>query len=364
MAKAAEHRKRHRHHAKRSPIGASPGTLIADPNARPSRLRAIGIAPHGHAQFDGIAVADVLRLREEWPLLWLDCVGLADTDLVAEIGAVFGLHQLALEDVVNTGQRPKTDLFDDNVFVVLKMIADVPDARLEQLSLFFGKGYVVTFQETEGDCFDPVRRRIASGGSGRIRTRGSDYLAYALIDTVIDGYFPLLDAKGERIDELEDAMLARTQKAQTQELHQIRREVIVAKRWLWPVRDAVSALIRADPSLVADRTKPYLNDTYDHAVRLIEIAESFRDTLTGLIELNLSLQQARTNEVVNLLTIVSTIFIPLTFLAGIWGMNFDPESSPWNMPELSAYYGYPIALGAMAVLAAVLLGYFRWKKWL
>lgn len=353
-----------RHRAKRSPVGSSPGTLVADPEAARTRLRAVGIAADATERADGIGLAEVAEMRTRWPLLWLDCVGLGDTALIAEIGAMFGLHRLALEDVVNTGQRPKADFFEDHIFVVLKMIAAEPDARPEQLSLFLGEGFVVTFQENEGDCFDPVRRRIDSGGSGRIRQRGADYLAYALLDAVVDGYFPLLDSKGERIDQLEDAMLARAEKTQTKELHNLRREAIVAKRWLWPVRDAVSALIRCDVAFVTDETKLYLNDTHDHAVRLIEIVESYRETLTGLIELHLSLQQSRTNEVISVLTIVSTIFIPLTFLVGIWGMNFDPDTSPWNMPELRAYYGYPASLALMLAVAVGLLVYFRWKKWL
>jgi magnesium transporter len=362
MAEHAEHGRARP--MKRSPVGASPGTLIADPSALPSRLRAIGISPKGIRHYDTIELGDIEGLRAEWPLLWIDCVGLGDTKLIAELGGIFCLHRLALEDVVNTGQRPKADFFDDHVFVVLKMIDDAtpPDMRPEQLSLFFGQGFVITFQENEGDCFDPVRERLKAGG--RIVSRGADYLAYALLDAIVDGYFPLLDSKGDRIDQLEDAMLAHADKSQTHELHALRREAIVAKRWLWPVRDAISALIRANESFVSDETKLYLNDTYDHAVRLIEMVETFRDTLTGLIELHLSLQQARTNEVVNLLTIVSTIFIPLTFLAGIWGMNFDRADSPWNMPELASYFGYPIALGLMAVIALLLVIYFRWKKWL
>ena len=361
MKKSAE-RKRSQVHIKRSPVGASPGTLIPDPNAEATRLRVTAIRPEGPEHFDDVDLETVENICKRTPLIWLDCVGLRDTALIARIGEMFGLHRLALEDAVNTGQRPKTDLFEDHVYVVLKMIGDAPDARPEQLSLFFGAGFVITFQEREGDSFDPVRQRLRTGG--RIVNRGSDYLAYALLDAVVDGYFPLLDRKSERIDQLEDAMLTRAERSQTHELHHLRREAIVAKRWLWPVRDAVGALMRADPALVSEETKLYLNDTYDHAVRLIEIVETCRDTLTGLIELHLSLQQARTNEVVNLLTIVSTIFIPLTFLAGIWGMNFDPTSSPWNMPELTGYYSYPIALGVMALIAALLVTYFRWKKWL
>ncbi len=362
MAAVAPTARSSRRHAKRSPVGAPPGTLIADPGAPQPRLRATAISPSGPELFTSVSLADVKALCDSWPLVWLDCVGLGDADLIGEIGAMFGLHRLALEDVVNTGQRPKADFFDDNVFVVLKMIDPRLEGPMEQISLFFGEGYVITFQEIEGDCFDPVRERIQTGG--RIWTRGSDYLAYALLDSIVDAYFPLLEAHGDRIDAIEDAILSQDEGTHAQELHKLRREMSVLKRWMWPVRDAFAALLRSDVSLINPETKTYLNDTHDHAIRLIEIVETHRDTLSGLIEMNLALAQAKTTEVVNLLTIVSTIFIPLTFLAGIWGMNFDPEASPWNMPELASRYGYPLSLGIMALVAISLIAYFRWKKWL
>ncbi len=355
---------RARRRSKRSPIGASPGTLIADPAARRSELRLTLISPERSRTIEQASIDDVHANRDRWPILWLDCTGLANVDLIAGIGRIFNLHPLALEDVVNTGQRPKVDFFEDHAFIVVKMIDDAATHRYEQISLFLGGNFIVTFQEREGDPFDPVRKRIESSAPNRLRTRGADYLAYALIDAVVDSYFAPIEAASETVERIEDDMLSGPQQRQMQQLHQSRREVLALKGVLWPLRDALASLIRNDVPFVTAETKVFLNDTLDHAIRLIELVETQRDTLTGLIEMHLSLSQARTNDVISLLTIVSTIFIPLTFLVGVWGMNFSPDASPWNMPELHAYYGYPLALLFMALIAVALVAYFKWKKWL
>ncbi|WP_274626213.1 magnesium/cobalt transporter CorA [Arvimicrobium flavum] len=357
-------RKRPRRKAKRSPVGASPGTLVADPNARPPILSITGISPDGFEAVADASLTEVRRLCDAWPVIWLDCAGLADVGLVAEIGAIFGLHPLALEDTVNTGQRPKVDFFDDHAFVVLSMIDDVATNRYEQVAVYFNRKFVVTFQERQGDPFSPVRKRIESSQSNRLRTRSADYLAYALIDALVDSYFPALEATGDKIERIEDEMLDAPQKHQTRQMHELRRNMIAAKRALGPLHDAVAALLRSDAPYVSAETRTYINDTLDHTTRLLDMVETYRDVLTGLIDMHLSLSQAKTSEVINLLTLISTIFIPLTFLAGIWGMNFDSEASPWNMPELRADFGYPMALGLMLIIALILVLYFRWKKWL
>ena len=296
--------------------------------------------------------------------IWLDCTGLANVDLIARIGRIFNLHPLALEDVVNTGQRPKVDFFEDHAFIVVKMIDDVATHRYEQISLFLGGNFIVTFQEREGDPFDPVRKRIESSAPNRLRTRGADYLAYALIDAIVDSYFPPIEAAGDVVDGIEDEMLHKAHRHQMRQLHELRRDANVLKGVLWPMRDALATLIRNDAPLVKAETKIFLNDTLDHSLRQIELVETQRDMLTGLIEMHLSLMQARTNDVISYLTIVSVIFMPLTFLVGVWGMNFDPAASPWNMPELKAYYGYPSALLFMVLVAAGLIAFFKWKRWL
>ena len=364
MAQPPTTRKRVTVKAKRSPIGASPGVLIADPNARQSALTLTLISEAATETIPNASLDDVTANCEGWPVLWLDCVGLANIDLIADIGRIFNLHPLAMEDTVNTGQRPKVDFFDDHAFIVLSMIDEQASHRYEQVSFFVGEGFVVSFQEREGDPFGPVRKRIQSPVPNRLRTRQSDYLAYALIDAIVDSYFPPVELLGDLIDRIEDELLEAPQKHQARQLHELRRSTNVLKRALWPLRDALAGLIRVEAPYIQPDTRTYLNDTLDHSVRLIEIVETQRDMLTGLIDMHLSLSQARTNDVISFLTIVSVIFIPLTFLAGIWGMNFNPEASPWNMPELNSYFGYPVALGAMVVVAVVMVGFFKWRKWL
>lgn len=348
---------------RRSPVGAAPGTLVAHPNAEPTVLNLTLIAPGRNEFLTGVSLATLKARKDSYPLVWLDCVGLADVKLIEDVGALFGLHMLALEDAVNVGQRAKAEFFETNVFFVLSMIDEAASRRHEQVSFFFGEHFVVSFQERGGDPFDPVRRRI-KGGSPLCERKG-DYLAYALIDAIVDSYFPVVEDMGDRIDGIEDAVFeAREGARRIRELHVQRRAVAGVKRSLWPLRDALAGLSRGDTPLISAETRLFLNDTHDHAVRLIEMLESYRDTLSGLIEIDLSLAQARTNDIIGFLTIISSIFIPLTFVAGIWGMNFDPDASPWNMPELRAWFGYPGALLFMALVALGLILYFRRKKWL
>ncbi|TIU99832.1 MAG: magnesium/cobalt transporter CorA [Mesorhizobium sp.] len=364
MTKAETIKKRAPVTARRPPVGASPGTLIADPAARRSELRLTLMSPDTFETIENASIDDVNAHCDTWPVIWLDCTGLANIPLIEEIGRIFSLHPLALEDVVNTGQRPKVDFFENHAFVVVRMIDDVTAHRYEQIAVFFGRNFVITFQEREGDPFDPVRKRIESSMPNRLRARDADYLAYALIDAIVDSYFPPIETAGELVDSIEDQMLRAADKHQMRRLHELRRDANVLKGVLWPMRDALATLIRNDVSYVKPETKIFLNDTLDHSLRLIELVETQRDMLTGLIEMHVSLSQARTSDVISYLTIVSVIFIPLTFLAGVWGMNFDPETSPWNMPELKAQYGYTAALVFMAVVALGLVAFFRWKKWL
>jgi magnesium transporter len=349
---------------RRPPVGAPPGTLIADPKAVHSALSLTVISPEECHFYTDVSLADVEQACGQWPVIWLDCVGLANVALIAEIGRIFGLHTLSLEDTINTGQRAKVDFFEEYAFAVLSMIDDPTHNRYEQISVFFGESFVVTFQERAGDPFNAVRKRIEFSNPSRLRSRKADYLAYALIDAIVDSYFAPVETTSDKIEAAEDEMIGQPRKQQVRQLHQLRRNVIVLKSALFPVRDAIAGLVRAEAPFVSAETKLYFNDTLDHTISLIELVETQRDMLSGLIEMNLSLAQARTNEIITFLTIVSAIFIPLTFFVGVWGMNFDPASSPWNMPELLAYYGYPAALGFMAFVALCLIVYFRWKKWL
>lgn len=353
-----------RRRARTSPLGASPGTLVADPLANQPVMTLRLISPETWETVENATLDDVRADLGKWPVMWLDCAGLADVGLIAEIGKTFNLHVLALEDTVNTGQRPKVDFFENHVFIAMRMIDDVRTGRYEQISIFFSETFVVTFQERSGDPFDPVRKRIEADLPNRLRTRRADYLAYALIDAIVDSYFQPVETTGDKIDDIEDAMLNAPQRHQAQQLHAMKRSSHTLTRALWPLRDALAAIVRTETGCVSQETKIYFNDTLDHTLRLIEMVESQREMITGLIDMHLSLSQARTNDVISFLTIVSVIFIPLTFLAGIWGMNFDPQASPWNMPELKWYLGYPVALGLMAAVAIATVIFFKRKKWL
>ena len=293
----------------------------------------------------------------------MDVVGLGDLDFIERLGRIFSISALALEDINNVGQRPKVDQYGHHALIFMQMMDGKHVSSKEQLAIFFHKSHVLTIQQTPDDCLDPVRKRLAHP-EGRMRRGGPAYLAYALIDTVIDHYFPLLEHIGEQLEELEDLITSDPKPQHVARLHDLKRELLVVKRALWPTREMLATLSRQDFDLVPASVEAYLRDTYDHTVQLIDIVETYRELSSGLLDLYLSSISTRMNEVMKVLTIVSTIFIPLTFLAGIWGMNFNPESSPWNMPELSAYYGYPLALAAMVLVGILLAAYFRWKTWL
>lgn len=345
---------------RRAPVGVPPGTLIRDDKAAPTTARMILIDDDGIEQMEAVGIADIEAALATGKRLWLDVVGLGDLDLLGEIGRIFSINPLALEDIHNTNQRARVDLYGDQALIFLQMIS--PAGR-EQLSILFDRKHVVTFQERPGDCLDPVRRRLPAP-QGRMRRGGAPYLTYAIIDTVVDAYFPWLETIGDRLEELEDEITGDPQPRDMALLHELKRELLVVKRAIWPMREMLGTLSREDSDLVPAAVRLYLRDTYDHAVQLIDIVETYRELASGLLDLYLSSLSAKMNEVMKVLTLVATIFIPLTFLAGIWGMNFDPDASPWNMPELRAYYGYPLALLSMAACGIGLVVFFRWKRWL
>lgn len=350
-------------HRRRTPVGTPPGTLLPDVGAAPSAIRMTEIAERHATVTENASVEDVARAMKAGHRLWVDVVGLADLDMLSALGALFSIDALALEDIVNTHQRPKVDLYEAHALIVVHMFDGVRVASKEQFSILFDRHHVLTFQERPGDCLDPVRRRLAAT-HGRIRARGSAYLVYALLDTVVDAYFPLLEAIGDRLEEIDRVIADDPHPGVVTDLHDLKRELLVVKRALWPSREMLSALTRGDLGLIPRDVHNYLRDIYDHAVQLIDMVETYRELATSLLELYLSSVSTRMNEVMKVLTIVATIFIPLTFLAGIWGMNFERAASPWNMPELAAYYGYPFALGTMVATALGLIVYFRWKRWL
>ena len=307
--------------------------------------------------------AELAGLTGRAEVLWIDVTGLGDIAVIERIGQAFGLHSLSLEDVVNVHQRPKAEQFDDHVFVVARMLAGEGRVETEQLSAFLGQGYVLTFQERRGDCFEPIRERIRRG-KGRIREMGADYLAYALIDAVIDSFYPVLEGYGEDIERLEDDVIAGPSPDQVDRVHTVKRDLLTLRRAIWPTREMVNGLIRDESPFVGTTTRVYLRDCYDHAIQLMDIVETYREIATGLLDVYLSSMTARLNEIMKVLTIIATIFIPLSFVTGIYGMNFDRAASPWNMPELGWRLGYPMALAIMVAIAGGLLLYFWRRGWL
>ncbi len=347
----------------RMPPGSVPGSVVADPDAPHPVVRVMAYGPDDFVEREVEDLSQIGELREKWPVTWVNVDGLGDAELIRAVGEAFDIHPLALEDVVNVTQRPKVEEYDNFEFIVARMASVVKVLETEQVSIFLGKGFVVTFQERVGDCFDPVRERIRTG-RGRVRGAGADYLAYALLDAVVDNYFPVLEQYGERLEALEERILVRSDTATVAEIHDVKRELIRLRRAVWPLREAVNTLTREAMPLITDETRVYLRDCYDHAVQILDIVESDREMTAGLTDLYQSTVSNRMNEVMKVLTIIATIFIPLTFIAGIYGMNFDPEASRWSMPELGWPFGYVACLGVMAVCAVSLVVFFKRKGWL
>ncbi|MBO6560808.1 MAG: magnesium/cobalt transporter CorA [Nisaea sp.] len=353
-------RKRYR---RRTPPGSAPGTLVADPEAARSSISAIGYDGTQFFERTDLTVEEVRALKGGAGLLWVSVTGLADVGMVEDLGAVFGLHGLALEDVVNTHQRPKVEEYDDHVFIVVHTAVEASRVLTDQMSIFVGPGFVLTFQGQDLKCLEPVRERLRKG-RGRIRQYGADFLAYSLIDAAIDNYFPLVESLGERLEKLEDAVTIRPDPGQLSEVHRLRRELLDLRRTIWPHRDLVNALIRGDIPLFEDQTRIYLRDCYDHLVQLIDLVETDREIASDLGDFYHSSMSTRLNDIMKVLTLIATIFMPLGFIAGLYGMNFDRSVSPWNMPELGWVFGYPFALGLMAICAGCMLAYFFRKRWI
>jgi magnesium transporter len=347
---------------RRAPAGTAPGTLISHPDAGPPAIRVTGYGPDTFDELEVVAPAELEALRGRWPVLWVDVEGVGDADSVAAIGEVFGLHRLALEDVMNVHQRPKVEEYADYLFGVTRMASLGERVDTEQVSLFMGEGWVLTFQERPGDCWDLVRERLRLG-RGRMRSQGPDFLFYALFDAVVDHFYPILEEFGVRMEVLEEEVIESPRKELVGVIHAARRDLIALRHMMWPMRDAVGQLYRDPSHLVTEDTRLYLRDSYDHTIQVIDLLENYREMASALMEVYLSSVNQRMNEVMKVLTIIATIFIPLTFIAGVYGMNFDPEASPWNMPELNWYWGYPAVMLFMLGIALGLLGFFKRKGW-
>ena len=295
-------------------------------------------------------------------VVWIDVQGLADIELIEKLGQCFGLHPLVVSDLVHTGQRPKTEIHDDYILVILREPRSGPPFDSEQIAIVIGDKFVLTFQERHGDLFDPIRRRMDEG-SKRMREFGASYLAYALIDTIVDEYFPILEGYGELTEKLEHQVISQPQPHLITDIHVLKRELLDMRRALWSQREAVNLLLRDESDLVPDGIKVYLRDCADHSFQLLDMIEVYREVSQGLVDLHLSSVANRMNEIMKVLTVIATIFIPMTFVAGLYGMNFD-RASPYNLPELGWTFGYLFALGIMAASTITMLIYFWRKGWI
>lgn len=339
-------------------VGKAPGVLSIDPNWPQPVLWVMAYRPDGFIE-EEVQVEQLPRYLETWPVVWVNVDGLGDAEILTRLGEIFSLHRLALEDVVNLGQRPKVEAYDEDLFIIART-PDTATAPSEQLTLLLGSGFVLSFQERAGDDFEAVRERIRHG-KGRIRKSGPDYLAYALLDAVIDSYFPVLDGIAESLEDLEQAVLRSPDKETVSRIYAMKRRLLDLRRNISPHREALNTLIRDAGEHIEKETALYFRDTYDHILRIAELVDSQRDLCSDLAATYLSVVSNRMNEVMKVLSIIGTVFIPLGFIAGLYGMNFDPEASPWNMPELGWYLGYPFALMLMGGTALGLLIYF-WKR--
>ena len=331
--------------------------LQAAPDAQATRISATGFGTAGVTEQHGVDLAKIEALRASAAVVWIDIVGLADIEIIRQLGEQFGLHRLALEDVVHVNQRAKVEEFDDHLFLVLRMVDPTKVHETEQFAMFLGENFVLTFQERAGDCFGMVRSRLRDA-KGQMQKRGADYLAYALLDSVVDAYFPMLEEMDARLEKIEIEIL--DQKATTNavpELHGARRCLLELRRAVWPLREAMSSLVRSENRHFSSDVHPYLRDVSDHVVQLLDLLENYREMTASLLDLHLSTVNHRLNEVMKLLTVISTIFIPLTFLVGVYGMNFD-----W-MPELRVWWGYPTVMAVMLVIAFGMLRLFRTRGW-
>jgi magnesium transporter len=344
------------------PPGTPPGTLAAHAEAALEPVRiALFRYDAGRLEERPLRPEEIASLSApDDGVLWLDICGLSDPGVVRAVGERFGFHPLALEDVLNVPQRPKVERYEGHLLVTLREVR-YPDPP-EQVSLFLCNRVVVSFQERAGDAFDPVRERLRQA-KGQIRAMGSDFLAYALCDAVIDAFFPTLEKLGDEVEQLEEQVLASPSRERFQEIRRAKQRLLDVRRAVWPARDAMNELLREESPLIGAGTRPYLRDCYDHTIQLMDMVETFREMASGLVDEYMSAVSNRMNEIMKVLTVVSTIFIPLTFIVGIYGMNFDTKASPYNMPELGWRYGYPAVLLVMAAVAAGMLYYFQRKKW-
>lgn len=346
--------------------GTPPGTLTRHEVAIPVKPR-ISLIEYGEDHVEELHDASPEQCKaylSSTTLTWIHVSGHTEPEVLRQLGGIFGLHPLAMEDVMNTGQRPKVETYDSQLFVVASLPLFRND-RIEvgQVSLFAGENFLVSFYAGPDDPFEPVRQRLRNR-AGPFLSRTSDYLLYALLDVVIDQGFPVLERFGEIIEALETDLLKSPDKHTLNKLYEVKRELLLLRRMLWPQREILSHLMRDESPLIHSETKLYLRDCYDHTIQIMDLLETYRDVTSSMLDVYLSGVSNRLNETMRILTVIATLFIPPTFIAGVYGMNFENPDSPWSMPELGWYYGYPFAWAIMLAMIVGMLAYFRRKRWL
>jgi magnesium transporter len=342
--------------------GAPPGTLVGPAPTAPPTMVARRFSADGVDETTLGSTDELAYDREATGCLWLDVVGAPDAETAQAIGAAFDLHPLALEDLFDPRQRPKVDSYDRSLFIVLHSLVFGDGVEERRVALFVGDGFVVSFQEVGDPSLEPVRLRLRQG-RGRIRQRGADYLAYAIIDSIVDHYFPALDRFDDALERIEDEVLDPRTADPVGLAREARQELQTLRHAIWPARDVMAALQRHDLELIGDDTRIYLRDCNDHIAQLVEMVEASREIAASLLEAYISRVGLDTNRAMKVLTVIATIFIPLTFITGVYGMNFDPRSSPLNMPELRWAWGYPFVLGLMVAMALAMVAFFRRRGW-
>jgi len=343
-------------------VGLPPGSIVHIGNKRDEKIK-ITILDYSEAKFQEKEVKSVGECypdKDKSTVTWINIDGVHEMKVIEEIGKHFNLHPLILEDIVDTDQRPKIKDYGDYIFIILKMLYGDKKGnaiKVEQVSLILGKNYIISFQEREGDVFNFIRERIRND-IGRIRKLGADYLAYSLIDAIVDNYFTIIEKLDEEIENLEDKVISRPKPANLRVIHKLRRDLIFLRKSVWPLREVISILQRGESSLILESTNVYLRDVYDHTIQVMDTVETLRDIISGMLDIYLSSASNRMNEIMKVLTIIATIFIPLTFITGIYGMNFK------NIPEIKWVWGYPIVLLGMLIIGIVMVIYFKRKKWM
>ena len=347
-------------HRKRQPgAGARPGAMVIPEDSPPPRIRVIHVDAGAVQEREDVRPEELKAFLSSPGTTWIDVEGIGDEGVMRSLAEVLDLHALVLGDVVNAPQRPKAEPYEKHALLIARMVTPREPAGIdaEQVSIVVGEGYVATFQERPGDVLDPVRARIRSG-KGRICTEGSGYLAYAIIDAIVDAYYPVVEALGDALEGLEEEVMQDPSPAVLRKLNGVKNTLVLLRRLLWPQRDAINGLVRGDSELFDDNARVFLRDTHDHCTQLTEVVESYRELSSGLMNTHLAVVSNRMNEIMKVLTIMASIFIPLGFLAGLYGMNFD------KMPELHLPWGYPALLTVMLSVAVGMLFFFRRKGWI